>query len=119
MAIDLSQLSLTELDQLISDAQAMRQSAYQRAKDEAYARAVAAAKELGVSINDIFPTRTVSSSYASSPSEKTRKPRKQPEFHYAKGGNHWTGAGRAPAWMPDNKEEWVALRVPNPDFVAE
>lgn len=117
MAIDLTKLSLKELDQLIGDAQAQRERALSQAKRDAYEAAKRAAEEFGLSINDILPTRAAYTPERASSSD--RKPRKQPEFHYKKDGNHWTGAGRAPAWMPEDKEEWTKYRVPNPAYAAE
>lgn len=117
MAIDLTKLSLKELDQLIGDAQAQRERALSQAKRDAYEAAKRAAEEFGLSINDILPTRAAYTPSSSGSSE--RKPRKQPEFHYEANGNRWTGAGRAPAWMPADKAEWAKYRVPNPNYVAE
>ena len=87
-----------------------------QAKRDAYEAAKKAAEELGLSINDFLPTRPA---YTSSSASSERKPRKQPQFHYHKDGNRWTGADRAPSWMPEDKAEWVMYQVPNPNYVAE
>lgn len=117
MAIDLAKLSLKELNQLIEDAMAQRERAMAQAKRDAYEAAKKAAEEFGLTINDILPSRPAYAPERASSGE--RKPRKQPEFHYEVNGNRWTGAGRAPSWMPEDKAEWVKYRVPNPAYAGE
>jgi len=92
-AIDISTLSLDELNTLQKDVDKAVRNYEKRRKQEALAAAAATAKEMGFSLSDLVGDKAISASKGRVNPPKYRHP-ENPDVT-------WTGKGRQPAWIKE------------------
>lgn len=99
--VDLSLLSIGQLEALIADAQDQIRTKKQARLVEAYEAAVQAAAALGVNVEELFPNHEP-------PELNPKKKRRRPPHVFVNPANPeevWGGRGRQPVWYAELTEE--------------
>ncbi|MEE4212421.1 MAG: H-NS histone family protein [Parvularcula sp.] len=99
--IDLTALDLDQLKQLRKDVDKAVASYEKRRKQEALAKAEAAAKEAGYSLSELFDDTPKKGKKGQANPPKFRHP-ENPELT-------WSGRGRQPGWIKDALEQGKSL----------
>ncbi len=95
MSIDLSQLSVEELNAVIANAQQLIKAKRKTSIKQARAKIEQMAADLGITVEELLAAKVD----AKAPSEKVRK-KVEPRYHNpANQAETWTGRGKQPRWL--------------------